>query len=150
MVYILFAPLLLEIDTHSDLYRFSIVPVFRVWWVTNDFQNHPEISIFGIRTKFNLSGSQKEKTELKIQKSSKLKFSFHRFFSVIKSFKIKKCFVNVDTGDMPLNGELYPMMYMLSSITGRTFKINFTGKTEVIITIKNNAFRMLMAYINNN
>ena len=149
-VYALFAPLLLEIDTRSDVYQFRIVPVFSIWWSTEGSHGHFGISVFGIRRKLNLSGFPQKKTEIKIKKSHKFKFSFHRFIAVIRSFKIKKCFVNIDTGDMPLNGLLFPMMYTLSGITGKAFRINFFGKTEIVLTIKNNVFRMLRAYINNN
>lgn len=146
IVYALFAPIILEIDSRNYLYQFSIIPILRICWVADNLLGHPEMTIFGIRKKLSFPIFRKKTASTKTKKST---FSFLRFISIIKSFKIKTFFVNIDTGNMPLNGKLYPLMFMLSRITGKTFRINFMRKTEVIITIQNNAFRLLRAYIMN-
>ncbi|MBI2270176.1 MAG: hypothetical protein HYU69_07445 [Bacteroidetes bacterium] len=148
MIYLLFAPLLLEIDSRYNLYRFRIVPVFSVCWITDNLSGHAEICLFGIRKKLSFNGFEKKtmEKETKTQKSTAFRPSFHRFFSIIKSFKVENFYANIDTGNMALNGELFPMMYPLSAITGKTFQINFLGKTEIALTLKNNAFRILKAY----
>lgn len=149
MVYVLFAPLLVEIDSHNYTYQFRVVPIFRLWWVSDKLFGHPEMSIFGIHKKISFSNLKDKTTPLKQQSTNPLNFSFQRFFAIIKSCKVKKCVIDIDTGNMPLNGKLFPLMYMLSGLTGKTFHINFTGKNEIVLTIKNNVYSILKAYIKN-
>jgi hypothetical protein len=149
LAYLLFATLLVEIDTSHQLYSFSIVPVFRISWVVDEFPRHPEITIFGFRKKLNLQAWFKGTApkETKVRKPSKFRISFSKIRSLVRSFRVKKWLVNIDTGDMALNGEMFPLMYALMRMTGKEFYINFFGKNEVVITIENNAFRMLKAII---
>jgi hypothetical protein len=149
IVYALFAPIILEIDSRSYLYQFRIVPIFRIWWASDNLFGHPEMSIFGIRKKLTFLDFNKNAEESKTKKISKSKFRFFRFISLIKSFRVRTFYVDIDTGNMPLNGKLYPIMFLLSRITGKSFNINFIGKTEVVIALRNNAFRLLKAYIKN-
>mgnify|MGYP001569964652 CR=1 FL=1 len=149
IIYALFAPLLLEIDTSNYVYQFRIVPIFKMWWVKDELFGHPEMSVFGINKKLQFSDYKKKSTTLKTKKTTHLKLNVKCLFSIIKTFKIKKCTVSIDTGNMPLNGMLFPFMYLTSSLTGKTFHINFTGQNEVVLTIKNNAFSILRAYIIN-
>ena len=149
IIYALFAPLLFEIDSGNYIYQFRIVPIFKLYWVTDELLGHPEMSIFGIHKKLPFPSFRKKSKKLKIKKSSPVTFNLKRFISIIRTFKVKKCIVNVDTGNMPLNGILFPFMYILSRITGKTFHINFIGKNEVVLTIKNNAFSILKAYFIN-
>lgn len=147
--YALFAPLLVEIDSKSNVYQFRIVPIFRVWWVMDNLMGHPEMSIFGIHKKFVAQNFNIETTSLETKKKVQLKLNFRRVLAIIQSFKVEKCIVNIDTGDMPLNGKLFPVMYIFSELTGKTFHINFVGKIEVMFTIKNNAYNILKAYFKN-
>lgn len=149
MVYVLFAPLLVEIDSRNYTYQFRVVPIFRLWWVSDEFFGHPEMSIFGIHKKITFSNLKEKTTQLKQKSTNTLNVSFQRFFAIIKSCKVKKCVIDIDTGNMPLNGKLFPLMYMLSRLTGKKFNINFTGKNEVVLTIKNNVYSILKAYIKN-
>lgn len=149
VIYILFAPLLVEIDSNNKVYQIRIVPVFKMWWVADNFLGHPEMNLLGIHKILVFPDFKKETIKAKTKKVSQLKLNFRRVLAIIKSFKVIKCLVNIDTGDMPLNGKLFPVMYLLSRLTGKTFYINFVGKNEVVLTIKNNAFNILKAYIKN-
>jgi len=151
-LYLLFAPLVLEVNTHNNLYRFAVLPVFSIRWVYDVFPGHPEISICGFKRKLDLFQQKDKAVQKKKRKKDHQSFfkpSFQGIKAVVKSFRVKRWLVNIDTGDMALNGVMYPLMYILTRITRRTFTINFLGKNEIIITIHNNAFRMLKAYIFN-
>jgi len=67
--------------------------------------------------------------------------------AVIKSFKVRKCYVKVDTGNMQLNGILYPGFYLLSKATARTFEINFMNTNEIVLEIENNIARIIKVFI---
>ena len=147
IVYVLFAPLLVEIDSRNSIYQFRMVPIFRLWWVSCEFFGQTEMSIFGIHKKLTFSNLKEKANQLKIKSTKQLNFSFQQFFAILKSFKVQQCVVDIDTGNMPLNGKLFPVMFLLSGLTGETFHINFTGKNEVVLIVKNNIYSILKAYI---
>lgn len=63
--------------------------------------------------------------------------------AMMRSFRVRKCFMAVDTGNYALNGMLYPFC------TTRYTHINFTGRNELVLVITNNAARVLWAVIKN-
>jgi hypothetical protein len=147
LLYLLFAPLVAEINSNKKIVRFRIVPLVSIRWVTDTFPGYLELTLFGFRKKLSLSsGSEKKRLKGKNKPIRKIDFNQQKIIAVLKSFRIKKWIVNIDTGDMALNGLLFPTAYALSSITGKRFYINFCGISEVNITIQNNVFRMLKAY----
>ena len=147
ILYVLFAPLLIEIDSLNAIYQFRMVPIFRLWWVPGEFFGQTEMSIFGIHKKLTFSNLKEKANQLKIKSTKQLNFSFQQFFAILNSFKVQQCVVDIDTGNMPLNGKLFPVMFLLSRLTGKTFRINFTGKNEIVFAVKNNIYSILKAYI---
>lgn len=150
-LYFLFAPLRLEIDTNTGMYRFSIRPFFYFRWVTEIFPGYGELGIFGFRRRIDFQRkSQKPKVvrrEKRKRAQRKISFDSRRVVRMIRSFRIKKWLLNLDTGDMALNGRLYPVFLLLQYKTGKRFQINFCGRREFILTIENNFFRLLSAWI---
>jgi hypothetical protein len=68
-------------------------------------------------------------------------------FSIVKSFKITYLNVNLDTGNYPLNGILYPFFFLLSFFLNKNFSVNFNGKNTIKIIVKNNLARLSWAII---
>lgn len=54
--------------------------------------------------------------------------------------------MSIDTGNMPLNGIMYPGFFWLSRLTGKTFEINFSDKNELILEIENNLAGLVKAF----
>ncbi|PBQ30556.1 hypothetical protein CNR22_01810 [Sphingobacteriaceae bacterium] len=73
--------------------------------------------------------------------------SYHQLIKLLQSFKIKTFYLDVDFGDMPLNGILFPYFYWLSGYSGKTVRINFNGNTVLILVVKNSIARMGWALI---
>jgi len=67
--------------------------------------------------------------------------------AVITSFKISKCLITLDTGDMALNGILYPWFLWIGELMSKDISINFCNRNEIVLEIENNFFRVLRAYI---
>lgn len=81
-------------------------------------------------------------------KNSKSKLSrLSLIRSILKSFKVNKCYLDIDTGNMQLNGILYPVFYWISKYTGKPIGINFQNQTEIIVEIQNNCARVIRAFI---
>lgn len=73
--------------------------------------------------------------------------NWRKLRGVLRSFKINKCNVLLDTGDQQLNGILYPVFCMMRYYSGKYFEINFMNRNEVVLEIENSIARMGWAYL---
>lgn len=70
-----------------------------------------------------------------------------KFWSLLKSFKVKKLLVDIDTGNCISNAKLYPVFFFLNFYTGR-FNINFEGRNQVVLSIHNRPLHIIKSFIN--
>ena len=75
------------------------------------------------------------------------KHVFKNVLSVFNSFTITQCQVSIDTGNMPLNGLLYPLFWFASRYVKHPVQINFKNENYICLQIKNNLARITWAYI---
>jgi len=108
-----------------------------------------ELQIAGWHKVIDLLASKKKQVikKEKLEKKKKRGFSISKVRALIASFKLLKCYISLDTGDMALNGILYPWFLWISSLTRKNIRINFYNENEVVLKIENNFFRVLRAYI---
>jgi hypothetical protein len=151
--YLIFAPLCLEINSIEGLYRIRFhrlasarlvankgsfkIDLKIAWW-------HREIDPFAARMQSKKREQSKKSAPAKRKRPN---IDFNVVMAVIKSFRVKKCFVTLDTGSMPLNGLLYPAFYLLSVRTGRTVEINFLDRNEIVLEIENSLARIIKVFI---
>lgn len=148
--YLLLAPFYLEIDSKRGLYqirfhrlasaKFSvansslIIDVQVAWW-------HKRIDLFAIKPRVKKVEAVTTQPEKKARK-----VSVRKMWRVLKSFKVNKCRVAIDFGDMALDGILFPLFYWWGRWSKKDIAINFTGDNEIVLEIENNFTRMLWAY----
>lgn len=77
----------------------------------------------------------------------KQKISLRKILLVIKTFKVNKFYLTIDTGSMWLNGMIYPLFLWLGMRLKRNVTINFVNENEIIFETENNLFRVLRVYI---
>jgi len=150
--YLLFAPFYLEINSLNGFYgiRFHRVAFAKLILIDNSFKI--DLYVAGWRKQFDLftKPSKRKQKETPIQSERKkkpFKISFGRVKAVIKSFKIHKCYLDIDTGNVQLNGILYPGFYWLGKYTNKPITVNFFDKNEIILEIENNIARIIRAII---
>ncbi|MBI9041925.1 hypothetical protein [Lutibacter sp.] len=68
-------------------------------------------------------------------------------YSVFRTFKVKKLFLNIDTSDWTLNAKLFPIFYFLNLSKGN-FWINYQGKNQLVLHLQNRPIDILKSYIN--
>ncbi len=154
LVYVLLAPIALVINTDKNQYFIEQKGLLKAQLATD------EKEVFKIRMKvfffnFNLyplkkktsSKSKKKHVKLK-RKRSKKTVKFKRVMSVIKSFKIKKFHLELDSGDCINNAKLYPAFAFLNYMN-IDCHINFTGRNSLILAIENKPIRIIKSFINN-
>ena len=66
---------------------------------------------------------------------------------ILKSFRIRKFLISVDTDNMQVNGIMYPICLLAQNISGRQIGINFVGENIIILKIENNIARIVWAFI---
>jgi len=70
-----------------------------------------------------------------------------RILRLLKSFRIKKLSVNIDTGDYLLNARLYPVFAFLNYHKGN-FNINFEGSNKMVLHLQNRPIYIIKSFIN--
>lgn len=144
-VYLLFAKLVIEIDSTKDFYCARLGKIIKVSLIWIEGKVKIKLRIFGITKIVDITKPQQQKK--KKTSTKKQKISLQKIIRILKTFKVTKCHILIDTDNMPLNGILYPVFYLLSRYTGKTILINFYGENTVQLKIENTLARMLWAYI---
>jgi len=147
--YILFAPFYLEIDSDRKLIRIRLHHLISARLVTKENTLAICFKIAGHRTYIDLlNPERKRKQQVKPKEKKRVRrISFTKAKAIIKTFKINKCYCNLDFDDVEFNGKLYPLFLWLGYLTGRHFSINFLGENNVCLEIRNNMARIIWAYI---
>lgn len=150
---LIFAKVCIEIDSTVNLYRLSFGKFLIVNIVASNESIQLESNIFGWKRIHDLNSISKVKNipdVKKTPKESSYKKPVHEYIKKVRffitSFNIKKCVILIDTGNMPLNGILFPWFYLLSIYTKKNISINFWGENIIILQMENSIARMLWAY----
>jgi hypothetical protein len=151
---LLFVGLYIDIDSTKNIYRIRFSNLISAQLVFPRQTIHLEIRIVLWKRNYDLmrigknkNKSSRDKADIEnpVQKYSGEKV-FRLMRALIISFKIRKCTIMIDTGNMPLNGILFPWFYLFSRRINKTVMINFTGNNSVILQLENSLARMLWAY----
>jgi len=149
--YLLLAPFYLEIDSRSGLYRIRFHRLASVRFSIVNSSLIMDVQVTGWHKRIDLSAikpKEKKVEEVSVpQVKRKMNISFQRIWGVLRSFKVNKCRIAVDFGDMALDGILYPLFYWVRVWSKKDIGINFSGENELVLEIENNFIRMLWAYV---
>lgn len=148
ILYLLTAPFYLEINTTRNLYRVR----FHHWASVRVYATQEsvfmEVRLFGWTRSADLLARKSTARQRPAKSSAKKKsvLSFRKILAVVRSFKIKRCYATIDTGDEALNGILYPLAYRVKRLLNQPVAINFTGRNEMVLQLENNFMRIILAY----
>lgn len=153
---LLFAPVVIEINTHNGLYRIGLYGLWgRIYlvdaeiWVELKFARwKKDINIFNLPTTLSLKeGFMVNEGEGEGKKKQPFKPKWKILKELLKSFKIVKLSWTLDTDDYVLNAQLYPLFYLTKNFTNHNISINFQGENGLVLIVKNNAWRVLKAIL---
>jgi hypothetical protein len=74
---------------------------------------------------------------------------WNKLKAVLRTFHVRHLRLDVDTGSMELNGQLYPIAWWMAKWSGRDIQINFHGRFLCQLEVRNRAARVLWAYLTN-
>ena len=153
--FILCTPFILTVDTHNSRYSLS-------WWgiASARFIPDPEELIL-VRLKFlfltwrllplkQIAKKTPEHVAAHTKGRRRRKSRLHgmpgRMWRVLRSFNVRRCDLDLDTGDAALNATLYPIMWWLSS-RKRDLRINYQERFYANVLVRNSLIKMLYAFI---
>ena len=138
---LLFVPIVFNIDTSTNEYYVRLKGLVKA-----SIEEH-ETEIFRIRiyaffTNFYIYPLKKKKPKNKKKpkkhRVSKMKkyLKPKKIVGLLRTFKVKRLFIDIDTGDYILNAKLFPAFAFLNYKIGGTH-INFEGRNKVAVRIQN-------------
>jgi len=150
VIYLLFASLSVFIDTSTDRYYLDLKGIFRIYAESHESEIIIlRLNIFFLNFIFYPLRPNKKKriATNKKQKKSKSHFTFMQGYRILKSCRIKRFFIDVDTGDCIANARLYPAFALLN-YRGANFNINFEGRNKLVLHIQNRPIYIIKSFIN--
>ena len=152
LLYVLFAPFYIEINSAEKIYQFRFHRLAVASFNLTNSSLLLDIKILFWRKRLDLfsenkTESTKKKQNKQVKKRNIGSFNFKKLKALLKSFKVNRCDINIDTGNMQLNGMLFPLAYLVSRYFKKNIKINFMNKNSIILEIENNLAKMAYAYI---
>jgi len=144
--WLLLTPLIIEADTR--------VPELRMEWkrlVTLRITYEEERGWLSIDTYFfkrrqRLGAGAAGKKDAALHKKRSVKQLLFRSLRVLKTFRIIRAEIALDTSDPVQNAQLYPLNFY-SYPAGRAVRINFLGENYLFLRIQNTPWRMLRAWV---
>lgn len=152
LVYLLWMPIVLKIDTATNEYYLQFKGLAKVS-VLGDEKEVIKIRLDVLFTHFNLFPLRKRTRKKKhIEKPQKKKKKWtvakgQKALRVIRTFKVKQLVLEMDTGDYVLNAKLYPLFFMLNSYHGY-YAINFKNRNRLALQIENRPIHLIKSIIN--
>ncbi|MEJ2163676.1 MAG: hypothetical protein P8X60_10320, partial [Robiginitalea sp.] len=74
------------------------------------------------------------------------KFSISQVNRLMRSFKVRRFRMEIDTGDPVLNAKLYPLFFHLERHAG-SIRLNFINRNHLLLQITNRPINLLKAII---
>jgi len=155
LTFLLFAPLRLEINSLSKYCRISWGKLIqaKLLFLADDILLQFQVvfykkNIYPLKFIFQKK-EQKEKPkpkEKKKRKPTNYRKNIDLVKKIMRSFKVKKCRVVLDTDDYVLNAYLFPVFYFLNN-KNRQFSINYQGKVECHLLIENRGIWVLISLL---
>lgn len=150
LLYLLFAPIVLVMDSARGIYGLRFHHLFSLRLVLRDNFIVLKMRAAGIPFEKRLLPTEKPAdiaTRAKSpKKRKKSRFRVKALWHVCKSFRVRRCVIVMNVADMVLNGLMFPLLYWIGRWSGREIRISFWEDGEMDVELENTAARMLYAY----
>ena len=152
---LLFAPLRLSVNTDANRYFISFARFLKVsaYFLTDDIAiRYRLFGIEGGSTLLEIAADKKHKKSIpekvadNVAKTSRKRISGSLFVKLLKTFTVKKFYLDIDFGSVYYNAWLYPLGEILQR-KNLHFATNFSGKNSLEIEIINRPAYVIWAII---
>jgi len=152
-VYVLWMPVVLYVNTITNEYYLHLKGLAKA-----SIESHKEevliikLKIFFLNFQFyplrkKKDSAKKNKAKKHKVKRRKPKINLRTVFRTLKTFKVKRFVLNIDTGNCIYNAKLYPLFAFLNYKIGG-FNINFGGRNQMVLHIQNRPWPIIKSIIN--
>jgi hypothetical protein len=153
LAWTLFVPYRLEINTPNNAHNFRLPGLLSlgVYQVGNKWQFRGKILLFNFQAKKKSKNNEGKRKVAKNRKSPRpLGMPIRQMWyngrnmavKVFKSVRIKKIKAEVDSGDFPLNAQLYPLVPLLGMDYGQV-EINFENRNSLELLATGQMYRIV-------
>ncbi|MFP2994419.1 hypothetical protein ABN763_00845 [Spongiivirga sp. MCCC 1A20706] len=146
---LLFIPVIIYIDTERNEYYMKLKGLARA-----SIQQHKkELICVKLEVPFyHFCFYPLKKKQIQQERKAKKKkgswtAKMKKIIRFIKSFKVTKLSIDLDTGDCIINAKLYPIFALFNYNKGSAH-INFQGKNKFLLELKNRPIYMVRSLIN--
>ena len=150
VIYLLFARISLIIDTSINQYVIKMQGICSIHAERDETEILKlQLHVFFLHFNFyplTPDKNKKLKPEKK-KKKSRFSFTFKQAYHFVKSFRIKRFYIDLDTGDCIANAKLYPIFSLVNYKKGN-FNINFNGRNKLVLHIQNRPIYIIKSFIN--
>lgn len=152
LIYVLLIPIILFVDTNTNQYYVQLKGIAKANVLPDkDELLKINLKVFFWRFKFyplrkNTTTTTKKKTKVKTLKRTRRKIEIRKILRLLKSFKIKRFHLNIDTGDSIMNAKLFPFFAFLNYRIG-SFNINFKGTNHMVLHMQNRPIHIIRSFI---
>ncbi len=94
------------------------------------------------------TSNQRTKTEKNDGKMDKNRISIRKGLRILRTFKVKRFLLDIDTGDCISNAKLYPFFALLN-YKGGNFKVNYNDRNIVLLLLRNRPINLIISFIKN-
>ena len=151
ILYLLFVPVVFFIDTTTNEYYIQLRGLAKVSIVADAkevLKIKLKITFFNFYFYPLKKKSPPKKKEIAKRNESRTmkRISLRKSVRVLRSFKVKRILLDIDTGDWILNAKLYPIFGFLNYHVGK-FNINFEGRNRLALHLENRPIYILKSFI---
>jgi hypothetical protein len=154
VLWVLLAPVIIFVNTDRNRYFLALPLVFRAEVVPSDEILNIKGWIFFVPYRFNPFRSKKGKEKGPVKEVRKRKkFRFYRgnagmIADVIRSLRIRKLMLDIDTDDFVQNAWLVPVFSMINT-DNIQMQVNFSGTMSLILDIRTRLGALLWVFTRN-
>lgn len=154
LLWILFGPVILFLNTDASHYHLVLPGIFKLGVVPSPELFHVRGWIFFIPFKYRpfqaKKGKGKEKPEglPKKKKPRALSGNLQILMDAVRSLRIRKLYLDLDTDDFSINAWLVPAFSMVNSGNIR-LRVNFEGKSSLLLDLRMRLGTLLWIFIRN-
>ena len=151
LLYLLFMSIDLVVDTDENQYYVSIGSLGKAS-IEKDEEFLIRIRLRTLFTHFDFHPLKKKsppkKKKKKVQKKGKFKWSYMKMgYRFIKSFELKRFYLELDTENCITNARLYPAFALMQQI-GINCNVNFRHENSLVVHLHNRPIRIIRTFIN--
>jgi len=149
LLFMFITPIVVELNSETGRCQLQMTGIGRVNLILDEsFTLNVQLFFFNFTIHMLPIARVREIQEEKIseRKVRKSHFRLKKIISVMKSFQVQQFYLDLDTGNFVLNSWLFPVAQFFDP-THHRVTLNFIGRNECVITLKNNLLRIVRALL---